>query len=100
MFMSPSPTFSKTHHANFFDFRLGDVAVLVHVEKPKGPLQLHGGGLPCRRHVESNDVLFEIQRAVGVGVKGAEDVLGIRLRVAVWEELAVDLLELLFGDAL
>lgn len=98
-FPLPSPYCSRTHRANFFDFGLGDVAVLVHVEQPEGPLQLHGGGLARGRHVESDDVLFEIQRAVRVGVKGAEDVLGIRLGVAVREELAVDLLKLLFGDA-
>lgn len=91
---------SGAHLANFLDFGLGDVAVLVHVEEPEGPLQLHGGGLPRRGHVEGDDVLFEIQCSVRVHVKGAEDVLGIRLSVAVWEELAVDLLKLLLGDAL
>lgn len=50
--------------------------------------------------MESDDVLFEIQRSVRVRVKGAEDVLGVGLGVAVGEELAVDLLKLLSGDAL
>lgn len=49
--------------------------------------------------MQGDDVLLEVQCAVFVGVKGAENVLGVRVGVAFWEELAVDGLELLFADA-
>lgn len=79
-------------------FCLVNVSILVHVKQREGPLQF-AGGLPGGRHVQRNDVLLEVQCAVVVGVKGAEDMPCIALGVTVREEAGVDLLELLGRDA-
>lgn len=88
----------RCYLADLRHFRLVDVSVLVHVKQREGPLQFPGG-LPGGGHVQRNDVLLEVQRAVVVGVEGAEDVPRVALGVAVGEEAGVDLLELLGRDA-
>ena len=49
--------------------------------------------------MQRNDVLLEVQGAVVVGVEGAEHMPCVALGVALGEEAAVDLLELLWRDA-
>ena len=71
-----------------------DIPVAVQVVHAECPLELLLQ-LAAWRHAQRDDELPEVYRAIGVGVKCAEDVLGKLGGVAVWEEVGVDLLELL-----
>ena len=95
---SVSPLPSPPHLADLRHFCLVDVSIFVHVKQREGPLQF-AGRLPGGGHVQRNDVLLEVQGAVVVGVEGAEHMPCVALGVALGEEAAVDLLELLWRDA-
>ncbi|KAL0596858.1 hypothetical protein AAY473_032185 [Plecturocebus cupreus] len=98
----PAPPSQKgrgdTDYDDLQHFILADGPVAVHVIEGEGPLQLLVG-LARGGHMQGDDVLFEVQGAVEVGIEAAEHMLGVGLGVSVGEELGVDALELLLGDA-
>lgn len=71
-----------------------DVAVAVQVVHAEGPFQLLLQ-FPPWRHAQSDDELPEVDGAVVVGVKRAEDVLSKLRGIAVGKEVGIDLLEFL-----
>lgn len=79
------------------DLVLADGAVAVHVVQGEGPLQLLQGLAPGRE-VQGDDVLLEVQSAVGVGVEAPEHVPRVLRGVGVGEEAGVDALKLLLAD--
>lgn len=88
--------YSKTYGHDFEHLLPGYVAVAVEVVHGEGPLQLLLE-LPPGGNGEGAEELPEVDGAVAVGVERPEDVLGEFARVAVREEVAVDLLELVYG---
>lgn len=74
-------------------FCLVDVSIFVYIKEREGPLQFPCG-LPSRGHVQCNDVFFEVQGAIIIGVKGAKHMACVALGIAFWEKSCVDLLKL------
>ena len=96
----PAPGAGPAPWAHLHDLQhlaAADVAVAVEVIHAEGPLELLLQLAP-RGHAQRDDELPEVDGAVAIGVKGAEDVLGELGSVAVGEEVGIDLLELVHGQ--
>lgn len=88
------PRGQAAHLYNLQHLLAADVPIPVEIVHAKRPLELLLQLAP-RCHAQGNDELPEVYRAIAVGVKGSEDMLSKLGGVTVWEEVGIDLLELL-----
>ena len=86
-----------THRDDFHHLLLVDRAVPVDVVHGERPLQLLFG-FPCRRDVDGEQELLEVNLAAVVRIERAEDVLAELVSVSIGKETRVDFEELMSSE--